>query len=320
VACYGRPRFFVLPEILVWIFEKRSIIIQEKTMFIILGATGHVGSAVAYALLEQNQQVTVVTRSAEKASEWEEKGAEVAVSDVHDIATLREIFRKGKRVFVLNPPASPETDTDIEEHKSMQSIITALKGSGIEKIVAQSTYGAQPGERIGDLGILYEMEQQLAELDIPTTILRAAYFMSNWDGYLEMADQEGKIISFYPADFTLPMVAPRDIGRFAGELLMEPVERTGLYNIEGPETYSVADVATAFAQVLERPVEVEAINRTEWIPFMTSMGFSEKAAHSMAAMTDITIQSTYEMSDSPVKGQTTLQAYIENLAVNSVNS
>jgi uncharacterized protein YbjT (DUF2867 family) len=149
-------------------------------MYIILGATGHVGSAVAETLLAQGEEVMVVTRDKGKSEEWKQKGAKVAVADVNNVDELRQIFREGKRLFLLNPPASPSTDTVVEERKSMHSIISALKGSGIEKIVAESTYGAQAGDGIGDLGVLYEMEQKLAESDIPSTIIRGAYYMSNW--------------------------------------------------------------------------------------------------------------------------------------------
>lgn len=57
----------------------------------------------------------------------------------------------------------------------MRSILTALDGSGIGKVVAQSTYGAQPGADIGDLGVLHEMEEALAAASVPSTVVRGAY-------------------------------------------------------------------------------------------------------------------------------------------------
>jgi uncharacterized protein YbjT (DUF2867 family) len=106
---------------------------------------------------------------------------------VYDIDQLRSIIQQGKRLFVLNPPAPIVTDTAQEERRSVQSILSALRGSGIEKIVAESVYAAQPGDRIGDLGVLYELEQGLLKTGIPTSIIRAAYYMSNWDMALATA-------------------------------------------------------------------------------------------------------------------------------------
>ncbi|TGR60102.1 NmrA family transcriptional regulator, partial [bacterium M00.F.Ca.ET.194.01.1.1] len=92
-----------------------------------------------------------------------------------------------RRAFLLNPPADPATDTDAEEQKTVAAIVTALAGSGLEKVVAESTYGAQPGEGIGDLSVLYGFEQKLKAQTIPASIIRAAYYMSNWDQALETA-------------------------------------------------------------------------------------------------------------------------------------
>jgi uncharacterized protein YbjT (DUF2867 family) len=282
-------------------------------MYIILGATGHVGSAVAQALLNQGESVTVITHDAKKTEEWQRQGANVAVADVHDTEGLRQIFCQGKRLFLLNPPAAPSTDTDQEERKSLASILAALQDSGIEKIVAESTYGAQSGDRIGDLGVLYEMEQELAKLSIPTRIIRAAYYMSNWDASLQTAQQEGKVHTLYPSTFQLPMVAPEDIGQVAALLLTEPIEKTGLYYVEGPKAYSSADVAAAFAAALGKPVEAVETPSDQWIPTLTSMGFSDKAAESIAAMTALTLEHA-AFPDAPVRGTTTLEEYITQLA------
>jgi hypothetical protein len=110
----------------------------------------------------------------------------VAVVDVHDTPALTRVFRDGRRLFLLNPPAAPSTDTAREERKSVASILRALDESKIEKVVAESAYGAQPGEHVGDLGVLFELEQQLNQRSIPSSIIRAAYYMSNWDSAAEV--------------------------------------------------------------------------------------------------------------------------------------
>ncbi|KAA0992403.1 NmrA family NAD(P)-binding protein [Dyadobacter aurulentus] len=282
-------------------------------MYIILGATGHVGTAVAETLLARGEEVTVITRNAGKSDDWQQKGAKVAVADIRDVEGFRQILQKGKRLFFLNPPAPPTSDTIAEERKNMHAIVSALEGSGLEKIVAQSTYGAQDKDGIGDLGVLYEMEQALAKTNIPTTILRGAYYMSNWDVFLESAREEQKIYTLYPADFKIAMVAPEDIGRFAAHLLTEAVEKTGLHHIEGPAVYAPADVAEAFSQVLGKKVDTVVIPRNEWVSYLTKMGFSQKAAESMAAMTAVTLDEKYDLGSAPERGQTTIRAYIKKL-------
>lgn len=202
-------------------------------MHIILGGNGHIGSVLAETLLLQGEPVTIVSRDSSSESKWRKLGAQVAVADAHDASRLEEVFARGKRLFLLNPPAAPASDTDVEERKSVASILAAVKNSGLEKVVAQSTYGAQPGQRIADLGVLYELEQGLSNLPVPSSIIRAAYYMSNWDFSLQSAQQEGIVYTFFEPDFVLPMVAPQDIGRFAARLMTEPVENTELHNFKG---------------------------------------------------------------------------------------
>ena len=48
-------------------------------MIIVLGATGHIGSATAETLLKQGEAVTVVTRAADRAEHLRKLGAEIAV-------------------------------------------------------------------------------------------------------------------------------------------------------------------------------------------------------------------------------------------------
>jgi uncharacterized protein YbjT (DUF2867 family) len=285
---------------------------EEPSMFIILGGTGHVGSAVATELLAQRQPVTIVTRNGAGHAGWRERGAQIAVADVADSDALRRIFRTGKRAFLLNPPAPVSTDTDAEESKTVASIVAALEGSGLEKVVAESAYGAQPGRRCGDLSILHDLEQALASQPIPFGIVRAAYYFSNWDSALATARDEGVLHTMFPPDFELPMVAPDDLGRFGAHLLASPIGRIGTHHVEGPERYSSNDVAAAFSAALGKPVRVATAPRERWLQAYREMGFSEAAADSYARMTAATLDNPF-MAEEPVRGFISLPEYIENL-------
>jgi uncharacterized protein YbjT (DUF2867 family) len=279
-------------------------------MFIVLGAGGHVGSAVADTLLDAGEPVTVVVHHADKAAAWRAKGAETAVADVLDPDGLRAVFRRGRRAFLLNPPAAPSTDTEVEEHRTFAGIVRALEGSGLEKVVVESTYGAQPGQRCGDLNVLYDFEQALTAMTIPVTVQRAAYYMSNWDAMLDQARQ-GVLPTMLPADLMLPMVAPVDLGRAAADFLREPVGQEGIRYVEGPARYSPADVAAAFAKALGRPVEPKVTPPDQWQAAYRALGFSQSAAASYTRMTQVTVDSAFE-PESPRRGEV-LERYIADL-------
>lgn len=281
-------------------------------MYIIVGGTGHVGSAVAKTLLDEGEAVTVVTRNPEKADAWRQRGAEVAVADVHDVRSLREVFRNGKRAFLLNPNADVSSDTDREERETVRCLLAAIEGSGLEKVVAESTLGAQPGEELGDLNVLYELEVGLRNQPIPASVIRAAYYYSNWDTMVGPVTKDGVLSTMLPADLTLPMVAPEDLGRVAARLLQEPVEQIGIHPVEGPERYSPNDVAAAFAAALGRAVRVDVIPRENWEDAYRSLGFSDAAAHSYARMTALTADGP-EYPEDPIRGSIPLRTYIGKL-------
>lgn len=281
-------------------------------MYVILGATGHVGSAAADELIRAGESVTVVTRDEKKAASWQSRGAEVAVLDVSDVDALRSAFRLGRRAFLLNPPAPPSTDTDKEEHRTFASIVQALDGSRLEKVVIESTYGAQPGDRIGDLSVLFDFEQALARQSIPVTVLRAAYYMSNWDASLDSA-RHGVLPTMYPADLTIPMVAPADLGAAAARLLQEDLDQTGIRYVEGPARYSSNDVAAAFAKALDRDVAVAVTPRDQWEAAYRKLGFSEAAAFAFARMMAASVDGSFDLPAEPHRGRVSLDAYIAEL-------
>lgn len=281
-------------------------------MYIILGGTGNVGSSVAETLLEKGEAVTVVSRDEKKVSEWEEKGAKVAVVDVLETDKLREVFKSGERAFLLNPPGDFSGDNVTAEKRTAASILSALENSGIEKAVAESTYGAQKGDGIGDLGVLFEFEEGLRKMNFSADVIRAAYYMSNWEMSLESAKKEGVVHTLYPPDFKLPMVSPKDIGRIAARLLVEDSDGVKIHYVEGPREYSSADVADAFGKALGKTVEAVQTPKEKWFETLKQAGFSDIAAGSMVKMTELTLEAA-EKPASSIRGATTIDEYIAEL-------
>jgi uncharacterized protein YbjT (DUF2867 family) len=288
-------------------------------MHIVLGGTGHVGSALTQALLSRDAPVTVVVRDRAKAHAFEARGARVVIADIRDVDTLKQAYRHGERLFMLNPPADPSTDTQTEERETVANMLHALPGSGIKKVVAQSTFGARPGEMMGDLNVLYELEQGLARGGVLASIVRAAYYMSNWDASLASARDEGVVRSFFPADLKFPMVAPRDLGEAAANLMTAPVEHTECVYVEGPARYSSADVAAAFAAALGRQVKVQIVPERDWVSTFKTLGFSDKAATSYANMTRTVLEKDFPAASDTQHGKTSLDEYIRALVNGSTH-
>ncbi len=282
-------------------------------MFVIMGASGHVGAEVVKVLLEQGHELIALTHDPEHVDRLKRNGIQVALADIEQPDSLRQVFKRGRRAFLLNPPAPVDGDTDAIERHTVACILEALKGSGLEKVVVESTSGARSGERLGDLNVLWELEQGVQAQSIPAAINRAGYYMSNWDAQLDVVRSSGKLSSFFPQDLHLPMVAPRDLGVLAARRLLSGLDDVGIQEVEGPDRCSAKDVAAAFAKALRREVDVEVIPRTHWAGAFRQLGFSATAADSYARMTEVTVDSL-EPSADPVRGTTTIDAYVQALA------
>jgi len=154
---------------------------------------------------------------------------------------------------------------------------------------------------------------------VPVTVVRSAFYLSNDDGSLASARDDGVITSFLPGDGPLPWSHPRTSADWrqnrplpkacVRELLLRPAEQTGIRHVEGPARYSPNDVARAFADALGRPVKVEIIPRKAWVPTFMRQGFSAEAARSYSGMTTISVDGGVELPTSPTRGPTTLTAY-----------
>lgn len=286
-------------------------------MFVVMGATGHIGSVIVADLLARKDAVLALIHSPEKAANLESKGAKTFVVDARNPDALRVAFKRGRRAFLLNPPAAPSTDTDAEETATVRAILEALDGSGLEKVVAASTMGASAGPalqpRTGDSSVLYEFEQGLTSQPIPAAINRGAYYLSNFKMQIDQVRETGKLQTMFPADFRLPMVAPEDLGKVALRRLTSGLDDVGIVSIEGPARPTFGDVADAFAEVLGSGVRVATTPRDKWVETFNSQGFSEPAADAYARMTAAAIDGPATPEGETEKGRTSLKAYIRSL-------
>jgi NAD(P)H dehydrogenase (quinone) len=90
---------------------------------------------------------------------------------------------------------------------------------------------------------------------------------------LAPARQSGVIPSFLqPLDKPVPMVATVDIARVAADLLRSVWKGHQVVELEGPVRVSPNQIAAAFADLLGRPVRMEAVPRQSWEQLFRSQG------------------------------------------------
>jgi uncharacterized protein YbjT (DUF2867 family) len=241
-------------------------------MFAITGITGNVGGEVARNLLAANRSVRAVVRDVFKGEAWEKRGCDLVAADINDAAALTAAFKGAQGVFVLVPP-NFDPSPDFREARATAGTLTlALDAAHPERVVYLSTIGAQ-ATRTNLLSQHTIIEQALRELLIPITFLRPGWFMENSVWEVAPATKNGVIPSFLqPLEKPVPMVATADIGRVAAELLQETWSGYRIVELEGPHRVTPKEIAATFANLLGRPVRVEAVLPETWESLFKSQG------------------------------------------------
>lgn len=279
-------------------------------MYVVSGATGHTGSAVAKNLLEKNLPVRVIVRSAEKASELETLGAEIAIADLQDADALTEALKDATVLYLMNPPAYAAEDQFAEAEKVVRAFQTAIEKSSLEKIVALSSFGSQISSGTGNIYTTHLLEKAFENSEIPVTFVRASSFLENWIPVLETAKTEGILPSFFqPLDQKVPQVASADIGRVAAESMQEKTSGIEIKELAG-FYLSPDETAEAIGKVLGKDVKAVAVPREQWFGIMSGHN-SPKNAESLAEMFDgINSGHIKFETDDQIAGKITVEDFI----------
>ena len=241
-------------------------------MYAITGVTGKVGGELARTLLAAGQPVRAIVRDLRKGAEWAALSCEIAFADMEDASALTDAFRGATAVFILPPPEFDPEPGYPEAQAVIDSVVEALTNARPSRVVCLSTIGA---DAVHD-NLLWQrtmMETALRELSAPLTILRPAWFIDNAAADLASARETGVIQSFLqPTDKAFPMVAAKDVGRLAADLIQEEWAGTRIIELEGPSRVTPNDLADAFASVLDKPVYATAVPRETWEDLFRSQG------------------------------------------------
>ncbi len=241
-------------------------------MFAITAITGKVGGAVARHLLRAGKTVRAVVRDEAKGVHWAALGCDLAVADLGDAGPLAAAFAGADGVFILLPPVFDPEPGFPEVQAAIAVIKEAVVRAAPPKIVVLSTIGADT-DRPNLLNALRFLEQALADLPMPITFLRAAWFMENAEWDVALAREQGVIASYLqPLDRPIAMVATDDVGRAAADLLCEHWEGHRVVELEGAERVTPNAIAAAFAATLGKPVVAHNVPRDNWEEIFREQG------------------------------------------------
>ncbi len=283
-------------------------------MYVIAGVSGHTGSVVATTLLAANKPVRVILRDAAKADAWKSKGAQVAIASLDDRPALAAALAGATGAYLLIPPGSwTQTGIPADRERYITAIRGAVQDAKPRHVVLLSSSGAQHASGTGPIQYVAKLERGLAETGVPSTFLRAAFFMENWGGTLKGAIDGGTL--YYALGKKIPMVATADIGKTVAQLLLEgPPAGTRVVNLAGPTDYTLQDVAATLGKITNKSIAAVTVPPSAMIDALVGMGASRELAEmygEMAAAIDAG-KVVFE-DDKIVRGSTTLEQVLRGL-------
>jgi uncharacterized protein YbjT (DUF2867 family) len=254
-------------------------------MYTVMGITGNTGGAVVKTLLAAGQKVRGVVRNSAKAAEWRVRGAEIVMAELSDKEGMARAFQGSEGAYIMLPTYFEAEDMFAENARDIASLTYAIEASGLRKVVFLSSIGAERESGTGAILKLHEMERALSSLPISTAAVRAGWFMENFHGLIPSARESGVLWSLLdPLDLSVPMIATRDIGIVAADLLQQTWSGHRVVELAREPSLSPIDVAAAFTSVFGREIMATVVPRNQWIPTYRNWGLTSRSAEAMAEM------------------------------------
>lgn len=258
-------------------------------MYVITGASGNTGSAVAEALLAKGGKVRVIGRTPSKLEKFAQRGAEAAIVDIADpdATDLIKAFSGAQAVYAMIPPDPASSDGLAYSGVVTKVIVTALQTAAVGHVVVLSSVGADKPIKTGPVVGLHRLEEAIIAVGgLNALFIRAGYFMEN------LLPQAGIIRNFgvlggpLRADLPLPMIAARDIGAFAAERMLKcDFHGAQARELLGQRDVTYTEASTAIGEALGNPqLGYMQMPDGQVKPALIQMGMSENAARLILEM------------------------------------
>jgi uncharacterized protein YbjT (DUF2867 family) len=223
--------------------------------YVITGATGNTGKPIALGLLEQGHKVRIISRSAEKAKELTDKGAELFLGDTYDASLVKSAFAGADAVYAMIPFDAAAPDYTASQVQHATAIAEGLRASGVKYVVMLSSIGAHLTEGGGVVQGLQKTEAIFNTIDgLNAVYLRAGYFMENTMMQVGAIKFMGAMATPVRGDLKISMVATRDIAAVALRILSD-LSFTGksVEYVLGQRDVTYNEIAEIFGSAIGKP-------------------------------------------------------------------
>jgi len=223
---------------------------MNAKMILVVGATGQQGGAVArHLLLQPGFAVRALTRDLAKpaARTLAQAGAEIFRGDLDDAASMKRALDGAWGAFSVQNFLETGYDKEIRQGKALAD---AAKAAGVQHLVYTSVVSADRKTGLPHFESKWQIEQHIHQGGLSYTILRPAFFMQNWHGFLREPILNGTLPLPLHPQTRLQQISVEDIGAFAAMAFHHPSKWAGRTIELAGEELTMLQVAETLTRVL----------------------------------------------------------------------
>ncbi|WP_293697097.1 NAD(P)H-binding protein [uncultured Agrococcus sp.] len=249
----------------------------------VMTPNGHVGTHVLRQLVQAGERPRALLRDPRKLHQEIAGSVDAAVLDAWTEDTVLQATRGLEAVYWVSPTAM-DRDPLAAHADAARNFRNAIETNQIERVVFQSSVGAEHRQGVGEIDGLAVTELQLEASGASVTHLRCGYFFTNLLMDLE-AIRGGALSTSMDIDQPLAWVAPADIATVAtGRLLSRAWSGREVQAVHGPEDLTFTQVASMLSAVLGIPVEARQLGDDDVWAALRQIGMLETQIEAIVMM------------------------------------
>lgn len=240
-------------------------------MFLIVGATGKVGSEICRLLSNYDQPVKALIRETsnpDKVKYLSDLGINTIIGDLRDKDSLNRALVDVETVIstVSSMPFSylqGENDIRTVDLNGMETLVDLSKNAGVKHFIYTSFSGQinldfplQTAKR--------KIENHIKKSGIKYTILRPGYYMETWLSNAVGFDHEYAKAKIYGTG-TNPVsyISYKDVAKFAILSLKNPDAINSVFELGGPQKLNQLEAVKIFEDIMETKFELQIVSEED---------------------------------------------------------
>ena len=268
-----------------------------SSKLVLIPGAGGVGRAVFEKLRGQDTPVRVmVRRNDERSAELSRLGADVVIGDLTRPETVAAALQGVTRMFfamTVSPDhllAATVVASVAKEYGKLEALVD-LSQMTVSQMTATSTAESHQ-QRLHWL-----TEQVLNWSALPVVHIRPTVFLDT-PLFTTMAaksiQESGTIALPFGTGRTSP-VAVDDVARVVATVLRDPIPHIGhVYELTGPKSVDMTELAAIFSGALDRPVSYMNVPLDRWLAGLSNMGLPRHTEQHVATMAQLHRDNRYD--------------------------